>query len=140
MEDIWKEALSPLIHHKVVFWFFKERCTTGDNRLDILIHEIKSYISHNSHVWSTEDITPFSAKLALFRGTCNTTSVPMILYATVHNTSGTTKSNLSWLTPVMMSILKTKWKTKNKKIDPSFVGCTIAFSVCNKPFKPLGIP
>jgi hypothetical protein len=31
-------------------------------------------------------------------------------------------------------------KLKNNKINHSFVGCTIAFSVCNKLFKPLSIP
>jgi hypothetical protein len=33
-----------------------------------------------------------------------------------------------------------KAQIKNKKHKSTFVGETIAFSVCNKPFKPLGIP
>jgi hypothetical protein len=49
-----------------------------------------------------------------------------------------TPSNLHITSP--LAKLKTKLKTKNKKINPSFMGCTIAFSVYNKPFKPLGIP
>ena len=35
---------------------------------------------------------------------------------------------------------KEKIDWKKTKLNPPFVGCTIAFNVCNKPFKPLGIP
>ena len=35
---------------------------------------------------------------------------------------------------------KMKNITNNKKPKSTVVGETIAFSICNKPFKPLGIP
>jgi hypothetical protein len=51
-----------------------------------------------------------------------------------------TPPNLHIASPLAILKLKTKLKTKNKKINPAFVGCTIAFSVYNRPFKPLRIP
>jgi hypothetical protein len=44
--------------------------------------------------------------------------------------------NLHFASP----LAKQNEKNQNMKHKSSFVGETITFSVCNKPFKPLGIP